>query len=418
LEEAHRIQLYTGGLLPPLSHTVRIHNQESLAATLSLARQLELIELDRLQQAPSKPAPREILPAPAPRPAIQVAPASAPLALPAPAQITAPTPPPVLPALPPRGAPNTAKGLSPEEQAERRRLGLCYNCNEPYSRGHNRVCHRIFYIDGVELAEDGTTTDAPLFSLHAVAGVAVSSTIQLRAQVGGVDFTTLIDTGSMHSFIEEEAAQRAGLPIEPCPRLTSTVANGERVACPGVLRQAPLTIEELQFGVDLYIMPLAGYNVVLGPTGWRPWATSPRTWRQAPWLSSTRARISVGATLHRRSHRTFTRPHPTSSPSSTSCWPPSKTSLRHRPVYLQLEGAHTASTSSPARSPVEVRPYRYPAAHKDELEKQCTAMIEQGIIRCSDSVFSSPVLLVRKPDGSWRFCVDYRELNAIAVKDA
>jgi len=68
--------------------------------------------------------------------------------------------------------------------------------------------------------------------------------------------------------------------------------------------------------------------------------------------------------------------------------------------------------------PVAVRPYRYPAAHKDELERQCAAMIAQGIVRRSDSAFSSPVLLVKKQDGSWRFCVDYRALNAITVKDA
>jgi hypothetical protein len=71
----------------------------------------------------------------------------------------------------------------------------------------------------------------------------------------------------------------------------------------------------------------------------------------------------------------------------------------------------------PGTAPVAVHPYRYPPLQKDELERQCAAMLAQGIIRPSTSPFSAPVPLIRKPDNSWRFCIDYRALNAKTSKD-
>lgn len=66
---------------------------------------------------------------------------------------------------------------------------------------------------------------------------------------------------------------------------------------------------------------------------------------------------------------------------------------------------------------VNLRPYRYHNIQKNEIEKMVDEMLSSGIIRNNTSPFSSPNVMVKKKDGTWRFCVDYREPNNATVKD-
>jgi hypothetical protein len=67
--------------------------------------------------------------------------------------------------------------------------------------------------------------------------------------------------------------------------------------------------------------------------------------------------------------------------------------------------------------PINVKPFRYAHFQKNEIERQMSEMLLLGLIRPSSSPFSSPILLVKKKDGTWWFCTDHRALNVVTVKD-
>jgi len=70
-----------------------------------------------------------------------------------------------------------------------------------------------------------------------------------------------------------------------------------------------------------------------------------------------------------------------------------------------------------AATPVCTRQWRLPQATKDIIREQCNSMLNNGVIEPSTSPWLSPVVLVKKKCGSLRFCVDYRNLNAVTTAD-
>jgi hypothetical protein len=46
--------------------------------------------------------------------------------------------------------------------------------------------------------------------------------------------------------------------------MSAMIPNGEKIPCPGIIRHAPVTIDNTTFVVDLFVMPLARYDIILG----------------------------------------------------------------------------------------------------------------------------------------------------------
>ncbi|UYV66564.1 K02A2.6-like [Cordylochernes scorpioides] len=85
------------------------------------------------------------------------------------------------------------------------------------------------------------------------------------------------------------------------------------------------------------------------------------------------------------------------------------------PSNLTSTAKHKINTED--HPPIKRRPYRVSQVERQTIQNEVDKMLKGGIVQLSGSPWSSPVVLVKKKNGSWRFCVDYRHLNKITKKD-
>jgi hypothetical protein len=154
---------------------------------------------------------------------------------------------------------------SPEELVAMCANGECYRCTKKFTPDHKCASKGVFLLEMDDDVEVDTTADELGISLHALTSIDVANTMKLHVRIKGKTLVALVDTGSTHTFIKEGLLpQQLGLEVTPREGLTVKVANSERVTSGGVCRAAEMDIGSEHFNTNFYVLPLDGFDVVLG----------------------------------------------------------------------------------------------------------------------------------------------------------
>ncbi|XP_061356120.1 uncharacterized protein LOC133300572, partial [Gastrolobium bilobum] len=356
--------------------------------------------------------------------------------------------------------------LSPAEMQVRREKNLCFNCDEKFVYGHKcKARASLLFLEGPEedeppdpIVPDPTEpelqleehNDTPEISFNALFGTYSSKSFCLTGSIFGQSIQILIDGGSTHNFITPRVATHLHLTLLAVPQFKVQVGNGDSLTCSAMCQSVPLNIQCNKFPLDLFVLELQGADIVLG-VQWLATLGPILTDYHNMTIGFTHQgkhvslhgdqRIAASLITSSQLQKLLTQKSLDSclmclsvvtTPKTATLPPP--TSVDQNPDVQQLLDQYrdvfaTPSSLPPDRpnnhkiqlisdaKPVQVRPYRYPHFQKNEIEKLVSEMLHNGLIRPSHSAFSSPVLLVKKKDGTWRFCVDYRALNAVTVSD-
>ncbi|GKD08301.1 putative reverse transcriptase domain-containing protein [Tanacetum coccineum] len=258
----------------------------------------------------------------------------------------------------------------------------------------------------------------------------------------------LFDTGADRSFISTAFSSLINIALTPLENCYDVeLADGKLVGIDTIIRGCTLNFLDHPFNIDLRPIELGSFNVIIG-MGWLrrchtvivcdeklvqvPYGNETLTFYgnkssngRESWLTVIScskaqeymakgcqvflAQISAKKEEDKSEGKQIkdvpiVRDFPEVFPEDLPGLPPA------RPVEFQID-------LIPGAAPVARAPYRLAPSEMKELSEQLQELSDKGFIRPSSSPWGAPVLFVKKKDGSFRMCIDYRELNKLTVKN-
>ncbi|GJS05612.1 putative reverse transcriptase domain-containing protein [Tanacetum coccineum] len=239
----------------------------------------------------------------------------------------------------------------------------------------------------------------------------------------------LFDTGADRSFISTAFSSLINIAptsLENCYDVE--LADGKLVGIDTIIRGCTLNFLDHPFNIDLMPVELGSFDVIIGMDWLRrchavivcdeklvqiPYGNETLTFCGNESSNGRESRLTVISCSKAQEYMAkgcqikdvpIVRDFPEVFPEDLPGLPPA------RPVEFQID-------LIPGAAPVARAPYRLAPSEMKELSEQLQELSDKGFIRPSSSPWGAPVLFVKKKDGSFRMCIDYRELNKLTVKN-
>ncbi|KAI3776282.1 hypothetical protein L1987_46057 [Smallanthus sonchifolius] len=234
----------------------------------------------------------------------------------------------------------------------------CYECGDP-NHFHDQ-CSRL-----ANARQGGAHGRA--FNINANEAQANNDVVNGTFLVNSQYASILFDTGADKSFVSlnfEPLLAKTRSQLEKT--FTVEIANGDSLTIESIIYDCSLELNDHSFPINLVPMPLGSFDIII----------------DIPII----------------------RDFPEVFPKDLSGLPP----VRQVEFRIDL---------IPGANPVARAPYRLAPSEMQELASQLQELPDKGFIRPSHSPWGAPVLFVKKKDGSFRMCIDYRELNKLTIKN-
>ncbi|GJW66558.1 putative mitochondrial protein [Tanacetum coccineum] len=324
------------------------------------------------------------------------------------------------------------KQLTQKEIADKRAKNLCFYCDEKFVPGH-KCSGQLFLL---EICADKSTSEE--YDLEALLEEPV-----VKAYVGKHTVHSLIDSGSTHTFLDLKVAKKLGCKLKATCPMDVSVANGQVMSSFYECKGFTWTLQGVEFTSDVFILPLGGCELVLGVQWLSVLGDIKWNFKDLvmDFVYNGRRMVLRGTQKAALQWMNGKRQSKVTSNGQVLCVYPNTlfnmTQTTTRPPCSQItdlldsyQDVFVTPTSLPPKRkqdhriplvpntpPINIRPYKHPPNQKDAVEAMVQELMESGAIRDSQSPYSSPIVMVKKKDGTWRMCVDYRQLNKYTVKD-